>query len=95
MPVLTLNLNNKGFSVTAGLIPGQWTWLQYTLHSLWRSGSGALLLCCCIFNCNYGDDYFDGRIEKIEFLDEHELLVQLLQHYCLSCGYNDSSSLGQ
>ncbi|XP_022194107.2 leucine carboxyl methyltransferase 1 [Nilaparvata lugens] len=27
------------------------------------------------------------RIEKIEFLDEHELLMQLFQHYCISIGW--------
>ena len=35
------------------------------------------------------------RIESIEFLDEQELLIQLLQHYCLSCGYNDSTEQGK
>lgn len=35
------------------------------------------------------------RIERIEFLDEQELLVQLLQHYCLSCGYSDSTHQGK
>ncbi len=34
------------------------------------------------------------RIERIEFLDEQELLIQLLQHYCLSCGYSDSTNQG-
>ncbi|ENN82408.1 hypothetical protein YQE_01217, partial [Dendroctonus ponderosae] len=28
-----------------------------------------------------------ARIEKIEFLDEHELLIQLFQHYSLSIGW--------
>ena len=36
----------------------------------------------------------DTRIEKIDFLDERELLIQLLQHYTLSCGYNDINSIG-
>lgn len=34
------------------------------------------------------------RIEHIEFLDEQELLIQLLQHYCLSCGYSDIKAQG-
>ena len=34
------------------------------------------------------------RVEHIEFLDEQELLMQLLQHYCLSCGWNDSTNQG-
>uniref|UniRef100_A0A0M3K9W0 [phosphatase 2A protein]-leucine-carboxy methyltransferase n=1 Tax=Anisakis simplex TaxID=6269 RepID=A0A0M3K9W0_ANISI len=32
------------------------------------------------------------RIEAIEFLDERELLVQLLDHYCISIAFKDSSS---
>jgi len=35
------------------------------------------------------------RIEQLDFLDERELLTQLLQHYCLSCGYNDRLKLGR
>ncbi|KAI5756248.1 leucine carboxyl methyltransferase 1 isoform X6 [Diaphorina citri] len=27
------------------------------------------------------------RVEKLEFLDEHELLAQLFQHYCIAIGY--------
>lgn len=34
------------------------------------------------------------RIEALEFLDEKELLEQLLQHYCLCWATKDSSSLG-
>lgn len=34
------------------------------------------------------------RIERLEFLDEAELLHQLLQHYCISWAVNDSASLG-
>lgn len=34
------------------------------------------------------------RMERLEFLDEIELLTQLLQHYCLSCAFNDTLSLG-
>jgi len=29
------------------------------------------------------------RIEKIEFLDETELLQQLFYHYCISIGWKD------
>jgi [phosphatase 2A protein]-leucine-carboxy methyltransferase len=28
------------------------------------------------------------RIEHIEMLDERELLIQLLQHYCISIAWN-------
>ena len=35
------------------------------------------------------------RIEKIDLLDEKELLEQLLQHYTLSCGINDSNNQGR
>ena len=34
------------------------------------------------------------RIEQLDFLDEKELLTQLLQHYCLTCGYRDQLRLG-
>jgi [phosphatase 2A protein]-leucine-carboxy methyltransferase len=34
------------------------------------------------------------RMERIEFFDELELLVQLLQHYSLSWGVNDSQNIG-
>jgi [phosphatase 2A protein]-leucine-carboxy methyltransferase len=36
------------------------------------------------------------RVEKLEFLDEQELLQQLFQHYCVSVAWRDSgdSSLG-
>ena len=34
------------------------------------------------------------RIEQLDFLDEKELLTQLLQHYCLTCGYRDQLKLG-
>lgn len=37
---------------------------------------------------------FHCRIERIEFLDEQELLMQLLHHYCLSCGYSDFKEQG-
>lgn len=29
-----------------------------------------------------------SRIEHIEMLDERELLIQLLQHYCISVAWN-------
>ena len=35
------------------------------------------------------------RIERIDFLDERELLEQLLRHYCLSSAYLGSSRLGE
>jgi len=35
-----------------------------------------------------------SKIEKLEFLDEHEILSQLLHHYCISWGYKDNDNLG-
>jgi len=35
-----------------------------------------------------------SRIEKIEFLDEYELMKQLLEHYCVAWGWNDDKALG-
>nr|CAG4645626.1 EOG090X08O3 [Lynceus sp. MCZ IZ 141354] len=34
------------------------------------------------------------RIEKLEFLDERELLQQLFFHYCIAIGYRDSNNIG-
>lgn len=34
------------------------------------------------------------RIEAIEFMDEHELLQQLLNHYCITVADNCETSLG-
>ena len=34
------------------------------------------------------------RIEKIEFLDERELLEQLYSHYCLVWAYQDKAGIG-
>ena len=34
------------------------------------------------------------RIEKIEFLDEKELLDQLLSHYCICVAWNDFHGIG-
>lgn len=33
------------------------------------------------------------RIESIEMLDEHELLKQLFDHYCIVIAYNDAMTL--
>jgi [phosphatase 2A protein]-leucine-carboxy methyltransferase len=33
------------------------------------------------------------RIEAIEMLDEHELLKQLFDHYCIVVAYNDAMTL--
>jgi len=33
------------------------------------------------------------RIEAIEMLDEHELLKQLFDHYCIVIAYNDAMTL--
>jgi len=35
-----------------------------------------------------------SRIEKIEFLDEFEIMKQLLEHYCVAWGWKDGSELG-
>lgn len=34
------------------------------------------------------------RVEKLEFLDEVNLLYDLLKHYCISIGYNDQMNIG-
>uniref|UniRef100_A0A671RG48 Leucine carboxyl methyltransferase 1 n=1 Tax=Sinocyclocheilus anshuiensis TaxID=1608454 RepID=A0A671RG48_9TELE len=36
-----------------------------------------------------------ARIERLEFLDERELLQQLLQHYCICWAVKDKLSLGE
>lgn len=33
------------------------------------------------------------RVEAIEMLDEHELLKQLFDHYCVVISYNDATTL--
>jgi len=33
------------------------------------------------------------RVESIEMLDEHELLKQLFDHYCIVVAYNDFTTL--
>ena len=39
--------------------------------------------------------FFMCRMERVEFLDEQELLFQLLHHYTLSCGYSDHTHIGR
>lgn len=34
------------------------------------------------------------RIERLEFMDEKELLEQLLSHYCLAWAWKDPNNLG-
>lgn len=36
-----------------------------------------------------------NRIERLEFLDEKELLQQLLQHYCICWAVKDKLNLGE
>ena len=38
---------------------------------------------------------FCRRIERIEFLDEVDLLNQLLAHYCIAWAVNDVSHIGK
>ena len=38
---------------------------------------------------------FSSRIERIEFLDEVDLLHQLLSHYCIAWAVNDAAELGE
>ena len=33
------------------------------------------------------------RVEKIEFLDEKELVSQLFEHYCVSYGWKNKSNI--
>jgi len=35
------------------------------------------------------------RIERIEMLDESELLQQLMEHYCICIAVKDSSDIGE
>lgn len=39
--------------------------------------------------------FYNPRIERLEFLDERELLQQLLQHYCICWAVKDKLSLGE
>lgn len=39
--------------------------------------------------------FYNHRIERLEFLDEKELLQQLLQHYCICWAVKDKLSLGE
>ncbi|XP_072032398.1 leucine carboxyl methyltransferase 1-like [Amphiura filiformis] len=45
-----------------------------------------------VYNSLPADDIY--RIERLEFLDEAELLHQLLQHYCITWAWKDSTNLG-
>ena len=45
----------------------------------------------CVLHCIF----VQHRIERIDFLDERELLDQLLRHYCLSGAHLDSQQLGE
>lgn len=38
--------------------------------------------------------YSFSRIERLEFMDEKELLEQLLGHYCLAWAWKDPNKLG-
>ena len=50
----------------------------------------SLILFHCII-CIYSVCF---RIEKLEFLDERELLDQLFQHYCVCWAYKDTANIG-
>ena len=56
--------------------------ISYTVLSL-------ILLHCII--CIYCVCF---RIERLEFLDERELLDQLFQHYCVCWAYKDTAKIG-
>ncbi|ESO96138.1 hypothetical protein LOTGIDRAFT_116132 [Lottia gigantea] len=45
-----------------------------------------------VYNCLPTDEL--RRIEKIEFMDERELMVQLFSHYCLVWAYKDTLNIG-
>ncbi|KAK3094713.1 hypothetical protein FSP39_005357 [Pinctada imbricata] len=45
-----------------------------------------------VYNCLPQADVH--RIEKIEFMDEKELLEQLLKHYCFVWGWKDPNNIG-
>lgn len=42
--------------------------------------------------CN--DNVIHHRIERLEFLDERELLEQLYSHYCLVWAFQDGAGVG-
>ncbi len=46
-----------------------------------------------VYNSLPADDIY--RIERLEFLDEAELLHQLLQHYCITWAWKDSLNIGK
>ncbi|KAL3846475.1 hypothetical protein ACJMK2_017462 [Sinanodonta woodiana] len=45
-----------------------------------------------VYSCLPKDDIH--RVERIEFLDEKELLDQLFHHYCISWAYKDPNKMG-
>ncbi|XP_042336692.1 leucine carboxyl methyltransferase 1 isoform X2 [Sceloporus undulatus] len=60
------------------------------LHNGWERANAIDMV--MVYNCLPPDDI--KRIEALEFLDEKELLEQLMQHYCLSWATKDSQNLG-
>ncbi|XP_043945339.1 leucine carboxyl methyltransferase 1 isoform X2 [Protopterus annectens] len=56
----------------------------------WENASAVDMM--SVYNSLPRDDV--SRIEKLEFLDEKELLQQLLQHYCICWATKDSNNLG-
>ena len=65
--------------------------ILYVTLGGWGGGSSTMLAV-------WGHAYYHTpicRIERLEFLDEQELLFQLLQHYTLSCGYSDHAGIGK
>ena len=71
--------------------------LKFTLHSLSfhakqsMPGNGFYYLINNVKRCFV----FSTRIERIEFLDEVDLLHQLLSHYCIAWAVNDARHLGK
>nr|XP_020660497.1 leucine carboxyl methyltransferase 1 isoform X1 [Pogona vitticeps] len=60
------------------------------LLSGWETASAIDMV--TVYNCLPPEDV--RRIEALEFLDEKELLEQLMQHYCLVWATKDSQKLG-
>ena len=78
-----------------GKVPGPWTWQLSTPSYPRRRSKGQGRYIRSRHSICWFHALFLHRIEQLDFLDERELLTQLLQHYCLSCGYNDRLKLGR
>lgn len=63
---------------------------QRFLSNHWEDAQASDML--SVYQCLPADD--KQRMEKLEFLDEVDLLHQLLNHYCMCWAFNDAAKLG-